>query len=122
MVHAGIAKRLSEKVWCDREGLIVESEENAFGEATAYELTHPHMLLTVDEAGSKTNQKLDGHIGGQLFLVGADEQEVGNLGAATDIYFTVLVFTAGTGEPSWLQSHSSPKSQWMRFHPVGSSD
>ncbi len=51
MVHAGIAKRLPEKVWRDREGLIVDSEENAFGEATAYELTHPHMLLTVDETG-----------------------------------------------------------------------
>ncbi len=77
----------------------MDSEENAFGEATAYELTHPHMLLTVDKTGSNTNQKLDGHIGGQLFLVGADEQEVGNLGAATDIHFTVLVFTAGTSEP-----------------------
>ena len=65
----------------------MDSEENAFGEATAYELTHPHMLLTVDEAGSKTNQKLDGHIGGQLFVVGAAKQEIRNLGAATDVPF-----------------------------------
>jgi hypothetical protein len=99
MVHAGIAKRLPKKAWRNREELIVDSEENAFGEATAYELTHPHMLLTVDEMGSNTNQKLDEHIGGQLFVVRAAKQEVGDLGAANDIHFTVLVFTAGTGEP-----------------------
>ncbi len=40
MVHAGIAKRLPKKVWHNREGLIMDSEENAFGEATAYEHTH----------------------------------------------------------------------------------
>jgi hypothetical protein len=97
MVQAGIAKRLPEKVWRDREGLIVDSEENAFGKATEYEITHPHMLLTVDETGSNTNQKLDGHVGGELFLVGAYQKEVGTLGSATDIHFTVMVFTSGTG-------------------------
>jgi hypothetical protein len=85
MVHAGIAKRLPEKVWRDREGLIVDSEENAFGKATEYEITHPHMLLTVDETGSNTNQKLDGHVGGELFLVGANQKEVGTLGSLTSI-------------------------------------
>jgi hypothetical protein len=99
MVQAGIAKRLPEKVWRDREGLIVDSEENAFGKATEYEITHPHMLLIVDETGSNTNQKLDGHVGGKLFLVGADQKEVGTLGSATGIHFTEMVFPAGTGHP-----------------------
>ena len=51
MVQAGIAVKLKENVWCNREGSIVDCEENAFGKATEYEITHPHMLLTVDGAG-----------------------------------------------------------------------
>jgi hypothetical protein len=38
-------------------------------------------------------------LGGELFVVGSDQQAIGQLGAATDNHFTVLVFTAATSEP-----------------------
>jgi len=37
--------------------VIVDCQDEAFGKATANEITHPYMLLTVDETGSNTNQK-----------------------------------------------------------------
>jgi hypothetical protein len=45
MVYAGIAKKLPEKVWGNRDGVIVDCQDEAFGKATLYEITHPHMLL-----------------------------------------------------------------------------
>jgi hypothetical protein len=38
-------------------------------------------------------------LGGELFVVDSDQQEIGQLGAATNNHFTVLVFTAATGKP-----------------------
>jgi hypothetical protein len=78
--------------------LIVDSEENAFGKATAtwYKNTHPRMLVTPVDKTKRyqiptTNQKCNRPVGGQLFLVRANQQEVGTLGAATDIHVTVGV-------------------------------
>ena len=98
MVCTGIAVKLPEKVFRNRCGQIVDEEE-AFGLATEYVLTHPHMAVYVDETGSNTNQKMDGHNSGELFAVGVDQQEIGALGSAVDNHFTVVVFTAATGEP-----------------------
>ena len=98
MVCAGIATKHPEKVFCTRGGQIVDEEE-AFGLATEYVLTHLHMIVYVNETGLNTNQKMDGHNGGELFAVGVDQQEIGALGLAVDNHFTVFVFTAGTGEP-----------------------
>jgi hypothetical protein len=98
MVIAGVARKLPEKVYCDRDGAIVD-EEKAFHFASEYKLLHPEMVVTVDETGANTTQKSHGHLAGELFIVGSDQQEIGQLGAATNIHFTVLVFTAATGEP-----------------------
>jgi hypothetical protein len=98
MVHAGIATKHPEKVFCNRGGQIVDKEE-AFGLATEYVLTHPHMIVYANETGLNTNQKMDGHNGGELFAVGVNQQEIGALGLTVDNHFTVLVFTADTGKP-----------------------
>ncbi len=98
MVHAGVAAKLPDKIFCNRDGHIVD-EDNAFGLPTEYVLTHPHMVVYVDKTGSNTNQKMDGHKGRDFFAVPDDQQEIGALGSAVDNHFTVLVFTAGTGEP-----------------------
>ena len=98
MVHAGVAAKLPDKIFCNRDGHIVD-EDNAFGLPTEYVLTHPHMVVYVDKTGSNTNQKMDGHIGGELFAVPVDQHDIGALGLAVDNHFTVLVFTAGTGKP-----------------------
>ncbi len=57
------------------------------------------MVVYVDETGLNTNQKMDGHIGGELFAVLVDWHNIGALGLALDNNFTVLVFTADTGKP-----------------------
>jgi hypothetical protein len=52
----------------------------------------------VDETGCNTNCKNDGQIGGQRVVVGINQVEGGQSSATTDLHFTVLAFTAGTGE------------------------
>ena len=42
---------------------------NLFGRKTKYLLTHPEMLLFVDEVGDSMSQKNDGNNGGQKFMV-----------------------------------------------------
>ncbi len=64
-------KQLPEKVYHDRDSVIITNEEEAFGLASAYELLHPDMVVTVDETGANTNQKSHGHTGGELFLFGS---------------------------------------------------
>ncbi len=44
-------------------------EEDAFGLPTEFVLTYPHMVVYVDKTGSNTNQKMDGHKGGELLAV-----------------------------------------------------
>ena len=44
----------------------------------------------------------DPHVGGELFLVGADQKEVGTLGSATDIHFTVMILTAEMRHPGMV--------------------
>ena len=61
-----------------------------------YRLLHPE---NCDETGSTTNQKEDSHVGGELFIMPLEETEGACICATTDICFTVLVFTSGTGDP-----------------------
>jgi hypothetical protein len=98
MVHAGVAAKLPGKVFRDRGGHIVD-EEDAFGLPTEYVLTHPHIVVYVVETDLNTNQKMDGHIGGELFAVPVDQHNIGALGLVVDNHFTLLVFTMGTSKP-----------------------
>jgi hypothetical protein len=41
--------------------------------------------------------KNDGHVGGRRHVMGANQIEGGRIGVVSDIYFTVLAFTSGTG-------------------------
>jgi hypothetical protein len=97
MVKAGVAEKLPEVVWFDRDGNIVLNEEEAFGEKLQYFLKHPEYCVYIDETGSNTNQKADGHLGSQRFVLPQGETEVGRAGAINDLHFTTLVFTAVTG-------------------------
>ena len=69
MVMGGITCKLDVPVWLNKEGQIVEYEEEAFGLQTEFMLLHPNKLLFVDEVGSNTSQAKDGNIGGAKFLV-----------------------------------------------------
>jgi hypothetical protein len=56
-------------------------------------------LLFVDETGKNTNQKSDGQIGGQRYIVSVNGDTVRSLGLSMDLHFTVICFTAATGDP-----------------------
>jgi hypothetical protein len=44
--------------------------------------------------------KQDGHVGGQLYVLPCNTtSEYGVVGATTDMHFSVLCFTSGTGHP-----------------------
>jgi hypothetical protein len=83
-------------MWRNAEGEIVESEADAFGLNSKYELIHPDMLIFVDELGCTTNQKQDGD--NEKYLCpksGWPQQQV----ATKDLHFTILGFTAADGSP-----------------------
>jgi hypothetical protein len=94
----GIAEKLSEVVWRDKDNKIV-IEADAYGKKAAYSLipTQAHKLIMVDEVGGNISQKGDGNAGdGQKFMVAADMRtQVQN--SFKDNHFTVLGFTAVTG-------------------------
>ena len=79
-------------------GEIVSSEAEAFGEKVSKIVKHADYLLFVNKVGNNTNMKEDGRIGGERLLKARGQ--VAEVTAATsDAHFTVLGFTAGTGEP-----------------------
>jgi hypothetical protein len=95
----GIAEKLSEAVWRDRDNNIV-TEADAYGQKMADSLipTQAHNLIMVDEVGENISQKGDGNAGGQKFMVTTDMRaQVRN--SFKDNNFTVLFFTAVTGGP-----------------------
>jgi hypothetical protein len=99
MVLASVAKKLPEAVWFDCDGKIVFNEEEAFGEKSKYVLKHPEYCVYIDKTGLNTNQKQDGHLGGQIFVLPVGKNEVGWVGAINDLHFTTLVFTVAMGHP-----------------------
>jgi hypothetical protein len=95
----GIAQKLSEAVWRDRDSKIVK-EADAYGRKTVYSLipTQAHKLIMVDEVGENISQKGDGNTGGHKFMVDADMcTQVQN--PFKDKKITVLGFTIATGSP-----------------------
>ena len=66
---------------------------------THYHVTHPQNCLVVDEVGSDTSQKGDGHVGGAKYLCGRGGTPY-QQSAMNDKHFTMLGFTALSGDPS----------------------
>jgi hypothetical protein len=60
-------------VFVDADGNIAQSSDNAVGWKMTYFLTHPDYVLYVGKVGDNTSQKSDENVGGQKFLVAADE-------------------------------------------------
>ncbi|KAI2492615.1 hypothetical protein MHU86_21929 [Fragilaria crotonensis] len=98
MAETGIASMLKKKVLLDKSGEIVEHKAEAYGLPTEYMMQCPHKLVFVDEVGSNTSTTKDGNVGGEKFLCEAAGRP--QIKAATkDSHFTVMGFTAATGEP-----------------------
>ena len=68
MVTAGVAVKLNEPAWMDRDGVECE-ESQAYDCKVTHIVTHPAYCLVGDEVGRNTNQKGDGHVGVKKFLV-----------------------------------------------------
>jgi hypothetical protein len=99
MIDAKVAVRLPEPVWFNREGEIVDNEEDSFGLKSDIHIIHPEYIVFVDETGVNTNQKDDGNLGGERFIVPTDDPDARMVGSTTDMHFTVLCFQSGNGEP-----------------------
>jgi hypothetical protein len=95
-VEAGIASKLDEKVYMDRQRNIV-TEDLKYGEKIDIDLHYPEMLFFADEAGLNTSQKKDGNQSGQKFVTGRG-QTPKIICSSTDHRFTILPLTAGNGD------------------------
>jgi hypothetical protein len=67
--EAGIAEKLDEAVWRDKDNNIVGTQAEAYGRKTQYSLLHPEYLVMVDEVGEHILQKGDGNADGQNSMV-----------------------------------------------------
>jgi hypothetical protein len=67
MEKAGVARKLDEPIWVDKEGNETE-ESKAHGRRATHVLTRPDMVIFVDDVGGDTSQEGDGAIGGQKRL------------------------------------------------------
>ena len=97
MVDARVAIELEEEVFVKVDGTITENEEESYGRKTKFLLTQPKYCLYVDEVGCNTSQKSDGNVGGQKFVVGANQRALIRV-SHQDCHFTVLGFTNALGE------------------------
>jgi hypothetical protein len=98
MVDAKVAIKFDEEEMMDRDGNITLDSNKQFGRKTRYKLTRPDRCVFVDETGCNTNMKDDGQIGGRRYVMAANQTEGARTGATSDIHFTVLAFTSGTGD------------------------
>ena len=97
MVDAGLAVKLREPVWMDRNGNVC-SEEDAFGCKVHHKLLRPDMCVCGDEVGNNISMKGDGHAGGELLLTA--KKSVGQRKCSTrNRKFTLIGLTAFSGEP-----------------------
>jgi hypothetical protein len=103
MVEAKVAVKLDQPVVFDKYGNEVSddtpNQTKFVGLPTNFKLLRPENAIFVDKTGKNTNQKSDGQIGGQCYIVSVNGDSIGSLGSTTDMHFTVLCITAATGEP-----------------------
>ena len=98
LCEMGIAKKREQPAYMDREGNIVETEDEAHGMIVEYDLLHPELFLHLDETGCNTNMKNDGQVGGRR-VISARGVKCEITGANTDIRFTLLPVSNSLGQP-----------------------
>jgi hypothetical protein len=96
MVKAGVAEKVVEPKWVD-ETQQLTNKENAFGQKATHLLLCPDYVVFVDEVGCNTSQEGDGARGREKNIV--SRRAVTKESATTNSnHFTILGFTAATGE------------------------
>ena len=93
-----IAEKLEVPVWMDRNGCIVDSEEQAFGCKVDMIFSRPDLAFMMDEVGCNTSQEKDGRNGGEKYVCGVDEQPY-VCSSTKSNHFTCLGLTSFDGEP-----------------------
>ena len=99
MTKAGVAEKLDEEIMLDKNGDQVFSEDLMYGLPTRYKMKHPNYVLFMDETGCNTNQKKDGKVGGERYVLPVDGSGIGAIGSTTDLHFSCACFTSGSGAP-----------------------
>ena len=97
-LDAGVARRLDKAENRNRDGVVVESDSERFGEPCDIEVLHPDHILFMDEVGCNTNQKEDKNIGGTTYCAPKGEDAY-LISSGADHRFTMLPIIAATGEP-----------------------
>jgi len=98
MTECKVASKRNHPVYETVDGSPASDWNEKFGIPCSHKIEHPEMCLVVDEVGSDLSQKGDGHIGGAKYACekGSVPQ---NKVQHTDKHFTLLGFTALSGEP-----------------------
>jgi len=98
MVNKGVAIELLEPVFFDKEGQQVLDKVKSYGCSTRYKMTHPEAVFFVNEVGDNMSQKADGNINGEKCIITKHGCTLSH-SLLNDCHFTILGFTAATGEP-----------------------
>ncbi len=69
---AGIAYEHPEELWRNKNGEVVETEEQAFGCKSKYELVIQDHLIFIDGVSSNTSQSKNRQVGSQTYLHAVD--------------------------------------------------
>jgi hypothetical protein len=111
LCDARVARRLDEAVFQNMNGETVDNPEEKYlfdidsnapeqplGLPCEHEIVNPDYLLFFDETGCNTNQKKDGHNGGEKYVCGRGMRPK-QIASNRDRHFTVLGLTAASGDP-----------------------
>ena len=93
-----IATRFPSPVWMNKEGKIVDNENDSYGCKVNINIHRPDMGIVLDEVGCNLSQENDNANGGQLFVCGTNEQPYQTVATKSN-HFTCLGLTRLDGEP-----------------------
>ena len=97
MVSSGVAEKLTNPIWLDKEGNECDEDES-FGCKVNYKLIHPNQCFVGDEVGGNISMKGDGHVGGRKLLTAPDSIAYDRV-SVSDKRFTLIGLTALDGSP-----------------------
>ena len=109
LIEAGVAELVDDPSYQDRDGNDCDFTKS-FGFPVTHRIKHPDYCLVADEVGGNVSQKGDGNVGGTRFLCekgSVPKQVTSN----KDKHFTLLGFTALSGEPAMCCVVFSGKNQ-----------
>lgn len=98
MVACKVAVELDHEVMFNKDGEEVDDVALMYGRPTRFKLTKPERCVYVDETGCNTNMTKDKQIGGRNYISSRGQVEGQRTGVKSDLHFTVMAFTSGTGE------------------------